>query len=410
MRNGLLPGLLFLSGAAAWETMAVAPLEVFKHSGYHHHSPSCSSTVRPGEWSPDPSTFFFPHTGGHGHSWDLCKDGYHCSPHDAIGKVYFTFKDGQFVVELVNNYGFPFEDVKVHIQTGHPPHSKSPKYSLKNGYCRAGDYHHGHYYPHHSGRHHGPVKCHVPYHEMLHDGPHKNVCPLEGKGSWILYIQIEAVISGHWGHEKIKVYNRGIKDDICWFSLSYCCSQCKKPEYKHLPKAPKEEDCKGAELIVYGTGRHSQPLYELGWRSHPETCREHSGHYHRASCEELEASIGGVLEIGHKAFADFQIELIKEGDEAEILVSVRIRNEERKYVITEVKIFVDCDGGEDKHYGHNICAADTYQNVLVRESGVRDALLSIDDEFQCSGDYFIAVFVRVCVADKVNTCGYHRIR
>ncbi|KAH7320847.1 hypothetical protein B0I35DRAFT_477390 [Stachybotrys elegans] len=367
-------------------TLAYAPGDVARRGGFPS-PPVCLEGQRDGDWSPDPHTFFFPHVGGRGNSWDLCLGGDKCSPHDAAGRAIFDFGERDLVVELLNYRGHGFEDIKLWIQTNSPPHVGSPHYNKHTGHCRP---------VHHPGPHHhgpsGPLKCYIPYHELIREGPHTSICPINDKGSWIFYIQIEAVIKTHHGPQK--VYSRGLNDDICWFSISYACSKC---YHHHWPKPPVEETCLGVESIIYGTSAfHAHALWQLADHSHPRTCRGHDGYYHRIPRRALEGSVLGVIELDRNVYGDFRIELERAGPDFDLLIEVDVHDEGRKFVLTEVAVFVDCTGGVDHRGGRNICIPETWQHIHAEVAGFRDQTIRIRDEFRCRSDYFIAIVVKVC--------------
>ncbi|KAI9170906.1 hypothetical protein HJFPF1_00383 [Paramyrothecium foliicola] len=189
------------------------------HHDHHHHG------HRHGTWVPDPRTFFFPHSGNeYGRSWPLCKDHSFCDPKYAFGQVSFDFYHGHLVFELENKDGYCWKDVEIYVQTNGPP----TDHSYRLAHCEP-----DHHKP-------GVTRCRAPYYDLVKGEHHKDICPKKNEGSWIFYIQIKA--RAVRGHEEVLVYSRGIKPDVCWFSLSYCCTECKFSGHPHrLPHRSLDE-------------------------------------------------------------------------------------------------------------------------------------------------------------------------
>lgn len=212
-------GTLFAALQGALGVLAYEKYAYFDRHGRHGDCKSLEGCgkVGKGNWVPDPTTIVFPSDGyRHGHYQDLCLGSHHCSHKDSLGRVYFGFKDDALVLNFDYIDRYKYEDVIIHIQREGPPSDHSPVYSIGGGQC----------IPQKGCK---EVKCHVPYFSLTDGGGHKEMCPLRGEGSWIFYIQIEVVISH--GHKKYTLYNRGAHRDVCWFDLSYCCTEC--PDCKH---------------------------------------------------------------------------------------------------------------------------------------------------------------------------------
>ncbi|KAK7418687.1 hypothetical protein QQZ08_011161 [Neonectria magnoliae] len=209
-----------------------------------------------GNWVPDHNTIRFPHNEHHhGRCWDLCLGGSHCHPNDALGKVCFDFKDEGLVFDFGHIDRYKYEDVSVHVQKEAPPTDHSPAYTIEGGHCIA-------------KKDCKEVKCHVPYFSLTDGGSYKEMCPLYGEGSWIYYIQIKATIAH--GHKKYELYSRGAKSDVCWFSLTYCCTECpdckkechgKKCHLEHKPHNP----CHGKECHYE---HHHKHHHHHGYKHH----------------------------------------------------------------------------------------------------------------------------------------------
>lgn len=209
MKSTLFCALQGALGAVAYESLA--------HFTYDGERGDCRSLdgcgkAGKGNWVPDPSTIVFPHDGYHsGRCWDLCVGNAHCKPKDALGKVCFDFKDDGLVFDFHPIHRYKYEDVNVYIQRDSPPTDHSPVYNIQGGHC----------IPKKDCK---EVKCHAPYFSLTDGGSFKEMCPIDDKGSWVFYIQIKATIAH--GHKKYELYSRGVKPDVCWFSLSYCCTEC----------------------------------------------------------------------------------------------------------------------------------------------------------------------------------------
>lgn len=397
------------------------------HHGHHygkHHDYNHGGSH--GSWVPDPRTIFFPHAGNeYGRSWPLCKGNSFCDPKHAFGQVSFDFHHGSLVFELENKYGYYWKDVDVYIQANGPPNDRSYR-----AHCEV-----DHYRP-------SVVKCRAPYNELVTGCHRKDICPLKKEGSWIFYIQIKAKAVRH--HEEVQVYSRGIKPDVCWFSLSYCCTECKygghphrlphrsigedyhqyqeefhteKAEEFHLPKQVEEfreknrheegYDCDGALVAVYGRTKRCHPLKELCDGHHHKSCDNKPGSYNRIAKQELEVGVRGDLEVKGKRFGNFVVGLDKKGHDGKIIVSINV-NEHEKVKVTEAAIFVKCDPNEDSFNGQDICKPETWPLTFANSKGLSTHTFNVINNFQCKGDYFVAVWVKACLEqdNKCNACHY----
>ncbi|KAL6411472.1 uncharacterized protein AUP68_05186 [Ilyonectria robusta] len=251
MKSTLFCALQGALGAVAYESLA--------HFTYDGERGDCRTLdgcgkAGKGNWVPDPSTIVFPHDGyHHGRCWDLCEGSAHCKPKDALGKVCFDFKDDGLVFDFHPIHRYKYEDVNVYIQRDKPPTDHSPVYNIQGGHC----------IPKKDCK---EVKCHAPYFSLTDGGSFKEMCPIDDKGSWVFYIQIKATIAH--GHKKYELYSRGVKPDVCWFSLSYCCTECPdckvdchkpchKPCHKELEYKPCHgKDCHHHHHDHHGHGHH----------------------------------------------------------------------------------------------------------------------------------------------------------
>ena len=169
-------------------------------------------------------------------------------------------------------------------------------------------------------------------------------------------------------------------------------------------------ECEGTFLKAYGTGNRCHRFDELSHFSHPKSCgHHHDGYFHRYPKKELEVSVQGPIELDGYKFGHFTVILEKQRDDAFIFIEIKI--DDVQYFVTEVAAFIECDGGIDdlslaSTNQPNICKPESYPHRHHDRHGLDSFRFEILDEFKCRGDYFIAIYVLVCVAE--DRCEYRK--
>ncbi|VUC36464.1 unnamed protein product [Clonostachys rosea] len=190
---------------------------------------------------------------------------------------------------------------------------------------------------------------------------------------------------------------------------------CKKYHHPHGPRdmeAPAVEvrdvettavetrdlayECTGAFLEAYGTGKYSHPLQDIGCPNY--------GYYHRYPKKELEVSVHGPIELKGHTFGHFSVKLDKRREDVILAIDVNVHDPQ--YFVTEIAAIIVCEDGL-KQKEKDICTPSSYPYRRHDKHGLNHFHFDVVDEFQCKGDYFIAVYVLVCVAE--DKCEYKKV-
>ncbi|KAI6780827.1 uncharacterized protein J7T54_007306 [Emericellopsis cladophorae] len=196
------------------------------------------------------------------------------------------------------------------------------------------------------------------------------------------------------------------------------CSLCptgkcwRKPQTPHQKRSynrPEDFQCEGAFVKAFGRGRNTHRFNELS-QSNPDACNVEDGVYHRHSRSDLEVAVKGPITYNDHEFGFFSIALEKKHEHTYLAVKVKV--EDVDFFVAEIAVFVDCDGGVDNYKNADakhpsVCKPDSYPHRHVDEKGIDQFKFEIEDRFRCHGDYFIAIYVKVCVKDGDN-CHYRK--
>lgn len=234
-------------------------------------------------------------------------------------------------------------------------------------------------------------------HPPMHHQPHPCPQPHHDDGKW------------HPGkYEPVQHH----KPEFCGHCPSHKCYQ--KPHHPHYARSygsQEDFECEGAFVKAYGDGERSHHFKELRPHGYEDTCID-DGYYHRYPKSDLEVAVKGPITYDGYEFGYFAIALEKRDDVA--LLAVKVKVEDVDYFVAEIAVFVECDGGCNEGYDQcdrenpSVCKPESYPHRHHDEQGIDEFKFEFLDEFRCEGDYFIAIYVLLCIKEGDDDCHYRK--